>query len=270
MLILFNFLRELPYFSQMIRVVILGAGNVARHLYNGFLKQKMVQVIQCYNRKGLRLHPDQLENSVIQDISTLKEADVYVMALSDDAIKTVSSQLPFKNKLVVHTSGSVPMNMLDDSNRKGVFYPLQTFSKDKDVDFRKIPFCVEAENEEDLNVLKNLAKSLSEKIYEVSSKQRNILHVSAVFVNNFTNYLFSVGNDICEEHNVPFEILHPLILETAEKITKMEPNLAQTGPAVRNDAKTIERHLNILSNASQKKLYQTLTKAIQSKYGKKL
>ncbi len=270
MLILFNFLRELPYFSQMIRVVILGAGNVAQHLYTAFLEQKSVEVIQCYNRKGLQLHPNQKISAITKDIDVLLEADIYILAVSDDAIKEVSSQLPFKDKLVVHTSGSVPIEMLDNSNRKGVFYPLQTFSKDKDVDFSKVPFCLEAERDDDLELLKNLARSLSEKVYEISSEQRNILHVSAVFVNNFTNYLFSVGNDICEEYDVPFEILHPLILETAKKITKMDPAEAQTGPAVRKDNQTIERHLNILSDTSQKELYQNLTKAIQSKYGKKL
>ncbi|GAA4272084.1 Rossmann-like and DUF2520 domain-containing protein [Aquimarina gracilis] len=254
----------------MIRVVILGAGNVAQHLYAAFLKQKSINVIQCYNRKGVLLHPNQNKNTITQDINLLKEADIYVLAVSDDAIKKVALQLPFKGKLVVHTSGSVPIEMLDNSNKKGVFYPLQTFSKDKDVDFSTVPFCLEAENEDDLKLLKDLAGSLSKKVYKISSEQRNVLHVSAVFVNNFTNHLFSVGNDICQEHNIPFEILHPLILETTNKITKMPPSEAQTGPAIRKDNQTIERHLNILSHASQKELYKILTKAIQSKYGKKL
>ncbi len=270
MLILFNFLKELPYFSQMIRVVILGAGNVAQHLYAAFMNQKSIEVIQCYNRKGRLLHPDQKESSVIKDITTLQEADVYILAVRDDAIKKVSSQLPFQNRLVVHTSGSVPIDMLGNLNRKGVFYPVQTFSKDKDVDFDNVPFCVEARKEDDLHLLKNLAKSLSEKVFEISSEQRNILHVSAVFVNNFTNYLFSIGNDICKKYNVPFEILHPLLLETAKKAIKMSPDQAQTGPAIRKDNQTIERHLQIISDPLQKEIYQTLTRAIQSKYGKKL
>ncbi len=264
------FLRELPYFSQMIRVIILGAGNVAKHLYAAFYNQKSVEVVQCYNRKGLSLHPDQRENTITQDFSSLKEADIYILAVSDDAIEEVSSLLPFTNKLIVHTSGSVPMNVLTDTNKRGVFYPLQTFSKDKAVDFSTIPFCLEAENEADLTLLKKLSSTLSKKVYEVSSEQRNVLHVSAVFVNNFTNYLFSTANDICNEHDVPFEILYPLIMETAKKITKMNPDLAQTGPGIRNDSKTINRHLKILTDTTQQEIYKTLTKAIQSKYGKKL
>ncbi|WP_103070596.1 Rossmann-like and DUF2520 domain-containing protein [Aquimarina sediminis] len=254
----------------MIKIVILGAGNVAKHLYTAFCNNKSAEVVQCYNRKGLQLSSDQKENTIIKDLSSIKEADIYILAVSDDAISEVSALLPFRNRLVVHTSGSVPMDTIDNAHRKGVFYPLQTFSKDKSVDFSKVPFCLEAVNTSDLKILKNLASTLSEKTYDISSEQRNILHVSAVFVNNFTNYLFSVGNDICKEHKIPFEILHPLILETAEKATKINPDLAQTGPAIRNDSETIKRHSKIVTNPLQQEIYLTLTKAIQSKYGKKL
>ncbi len=267
---MFIFLRELPYFSQMIRVVILGAGNVAQHLYTAFYTKKSVTIVQCYNRKGVRLHPDQQKNSIINDLDKLIEADIYILAISDDAIAEISSILPFKNRLVVHTSGSVPMSYIAKNNKKGVFYPLQTFSKDIPVDYKDVPFCIEAEEKKDLKLLKELASILSEKVYQISSNQRNILHVAAVFVNNFTNHLIAVGNDICNEHDVPFEILHPLIQETTQKITQISAKQAQTGPAIRNDSKTIERHLKMLTDNSQKEIYQILTKAIQSKYGKKL
>ncbi|PKV50588.1 coenzyme F420-dependent NADP oxidoreductase-like protein [Aquimarina sp. MAR_2010_214] len=254
----------------MIRVIILGAGNVAKHLYTAFYDHKSVEVVQCYNRKGLRLHPNQKEITITQNINSLKEADVYILAVSDDAIEEVSNLLPFKNKFIVHTSGSVPMHILNSDNQRGVFYPLQTFSEDKAVDFTSVPFCLEAENAVSMNTLQKLSSMLSEKVYHISSEQRNVLHVSAVFVNNFANYLFSTGNDICNEYDVPFEILHPLIQETAQKITEMNPDLAQTGPAIRNDIKTIKRHLKILTNNTQKEIYKTLTRGIQSKYGKKL
>lgn len=254
----------------MIRVILLGAGNVAQHLYKAFYKQPAITIVQCYNRKGVRLHPDQNENNVTKNIASIKEADIYIMAVSDDAIKTLSNQLPFTNRLVVHTSGSVPMIAINNSNRQGVFYPLQTFTSDKAVNFAKIPICIEGDQEKDLFLIERLALLLSKKTYQISSAQRNILHVSAVFVNNFTNHLFSIGNDICKENNIPFEILHPLLQETAKKALKINPNKAQTGPAVRNDTKTIARHLKLLSDPSQQEIYQTLTKAIQSKYGKKL
>ncbi|WP_298321018.1 Rossmann-like and DUF2520 domain-containing protein [uncultured Aquimarina sp.] len=254
----------------MITIVILGAGNVAKHLYTAFLNQKSVAIVQCYNRKGIQIHKDQEAATITNDLNDLKKADLYILAISDDAIAKVSSSLPFQNRLVVHTSGSVPIKAIDNKNSRGVFYPLQTFSATKKVDYSKIPFCIEADQEKDVIILKNLASILSKKIYDISSEQRNVLHVAAVFVNNFTNYMFSVGNEICEENNIPFEILHPLIQETAKKIIEIEPDIAQTGPAIRKDVKTIDRHLEILKNDSQKQLYKMLTKAIQSKYGKEL
>ncbi|WP_378175614.1 Rossmann-like and DUF2520 domain-containing protein [Aquimarina sp. SS2-1] len=251
-------------------IVLLGAGNVAQHLYTAFLNQKSVEVIQCYNRKGIKLHKDQKSDTITTDLTKLKEADLYILAISDDAVEKVSSALPFMDRLVVHTSGSVPMKSIDNRNHPGVFYPLQTFSATKKVDFNKIPFCIEAERKTDVVFLKKLASMLSQKVYDISSDQRNLLHVAAVFVNNFTNYMFSVGSEICTENNVPFEILHPLIQETAKKIQEIAPDKAQTGPAVRNDSLTIERHLGILTNDLQIQLYKTLTKAIKSKYGKEL
>ncbi|TPN83408.1 Rossmann-like and DUF2520 domain-containing protein [Aquimarina algicola] len=254
----------------MIRIIILGSGNVAKHLYKAFMNIKAINVIQCYNRKGILLHPDQELGDITNDLQVLKEADLYIVAVSDDAIKTVSDGLMFNDRLVVHTSGSSPLHTLNNANKRGVFYPLQSFSQQKDIDFESIPFCLEAEHEKDLALLKKVAGSLSKNVYEISSEQRNTLHVAAVFANNFTNYLFSTAKNICDTQKVPFEILHALILETATKITEIDPDLAQTGPALRNDTKTIQRHLNTLSNQEHKNIYQALTAAIQSKHGKKL
>ena len=267
---LFLILRLLPYFCRMIEVCLLGAGNVATHLYQALNGTDDVNIIQCYNRKGVLLHPNQDATQVITDIAALKDADVYIVAVSDDAIAQISDQLPFQNRLVVHTSGSVPMTAIAGDNRKGVFYPLQTFSKDKSVEFNIIPICIEAEETQDLNTLKKLASLLSDKVYEITSAQRNVLHVSAVFVNNFTNHLYTIGTDICDAYDVPFEILHPLIQETAKKILEIPAKEAQTGPAIRNDQQTIARHLKIMNTDSQKEIYTILTKAIQSKHGKKL
>lgn len=267
---MFNFLRELAYFCRMIRVVLLGAGNVAQHLYAGFLHQPTIEVIQCYNRKGQPVHPEQPKHQILKNITLLEDADVYILAVSDDAIKEVSSALPFSGRFVVHTSGSAPMHVLDASNHRGVFYPLQTFSKDTPVDFSNVPFCLETERTQDIALLQQLTSVLSPKGYKISSAQRNALHVAAVMVNNFTNHLFSIGNDICRDNDIPFEILHPLISETALKVTKIQPDQAQTGPAKRNDQDTIDRHIQFLSNPTHQEIYQILTKAIQAKYGKKL
>jgi predicted short-subunit dehydrogenase-like oxidoreductase (DUF2520 family) len=194
---------------------------------------------------------------------------MYIIAVPDDAIASVSSKLPFKNRLVVHTSGSVALNALDDKNRKGVFYPLQTFSKDKALDFSTIPICIESENSNDFQVLDKVAKSISNAVFAVNTDQRKALHVAAVFVNNFVNHLYQIGNEICEEHQVPFEILKPLIQETANKINTLSPKDAQTGPAKRKDTQTINSHLNFLSNENQGTIYNILTQSIQDN-GKKL
>ncbi|MBP2832848.1 DUF2520 domain-containing protein [Aquimarina sp. U1-2] len=254
----------------MIRVVLLGAGNVAQHLYTALLNQKHITVVQCYNRKKKTLSTTQNKDEVTNIIHSIKDADIYILAVSDDAIAELSAQLRIKNKLVVHTSGSVPIQAIAAIHKKGVFYPLQTFSATTPIDFAKLPICIEAENHHDLTRLRDLATSLTKNVYEVTSEQRNFLHVSAVFVNNFTNYLFSIGHEICALNDLPFEMLHPLITETAQKITKMNPTQAQTGPAVRKDTKTIARHLQTLSNPEHIEIYQMLTKAIQTKYGKKL
>jgi len=226
-------------------ILIVGKGNVATHLYNAFLNVDEIAVTKISSR----------------DLTNIPKATITIIAVSDDAIAEVSSKIT--NDFVVHTSGSVAMNDLKNSHRKGVFYMLQTFSKDKKVDFNEIPFCLEAENKEDYQLLEFLAKSIGQKIYTISSEQRKTLHVAAVFVNNFTNHLFKIGNDICNTNNVPFEILQPLIKETVLKIEKLSPEKAQTGPAIRNDKKTIKNHLNLLDK-NQQKIYKILTKSIQN------
>ena len=161
------------------------------------------------------------------------------------------------------------MSVFTNFERFGVFYPLQTFSKNKAVDFKNIPLCIEANNEADLQLLEQLAREVSEKVYRISSEQRKYLHVAAVFVSNFVNYLYTEGQVICERNQIPFEILHPLILETATKIIDLSPKEAQTGPAKRNDLAVINSHLELL-NEEQKKNYQILTGSIQKLHGKEL
>lgn len=252
----------------MIKVAIIGGGNVATHLANAFSNTNEVSLVQVYARNIEQIEHLKDLTSITNSIELLTKADVYIIAVSDDAIGDVSSKIEQKNGLVVHTSGSVAMQLLQNTGRKGIFYLLQSFSKDKEVNFNEIPFCLEAENEEDLQLLENLAKSIGKKIYRINSEQRKRLHVAAVFVNNFTNHMYKVGADICNEHQVPFEILQPLIQETAQKITELSPDVAQTGPAKRNDQKTIQDHLALL-NAEQQEIYKLITKSIQQN-GKEL
>ncbi|MCD0465467.1 Rossmann-like and DUF2520 domain-containing protein [Flavobacterium sp. ENC] len=253
----------------MIRITIIGSGNVAQHLIKAFAKSELVEIVQVHSRKKEKLATLLEFDKITDTFEDLKEADMYIIAVSDNSISDVSQQLPFQNRIVVHTSGAASLEVLDSKNRKGVFYPLQTFSKDKDVDFSKVPMCLEAENTFDFRVLEMAAKSISNVVFAINSDQRKALHVSAVFVNNFTNHLYQIGQEICEEHQVPFEILKPLIQETAEKVNTLDPAAAQTGPAKRNDSLTIAAHLDYLNTENQKNIYKILTQSIQNN-GKKL
>jgi len=253
----------------MIQVVIIGSGNVAHHLIEAFAKSATVEVIQVFARQKESVTAQFDFNQIIDNFNELKEADLYIIAVTDDAIAKVSAQIPFKNGLVAHTSGSVSINSLDDKNRKGIFYPLQTFTKNKAIDFSQIPICIESENETDFELLKNVAQSISANVHKINSQQRKALHVSAVFVNNFVNYLYQIGNEICTENNVSFDILKPLILETANKVMSLSPKEAQTGPAKRNDSQTIKAHLDFLSNEDHTTIYKILTQSIQNN-GKEL
>lgn len=248
----------------MLKVTVIGSGNVAQHLIKVFLQTKEVSLVQAFARQPkslLHLFP---KEQITNDYKTLQEADVYIISVTDNAINEVSSQLPFKNKLVVHTSGTSSLEVLDTKNRKGVFYPLQTFSKSKEVDFSSIPLCLEAENENDYKTLELLAKAISNKVYNISSEQRKSLHVAAVFVSNFVNHMYVIGSEICETNNVPFEVLQPLIQEVANKITTLSPKEAQTGPALRNDTKTIEKHIEFLKDSNYQDIYKLLTQSIQN------
>lgn len=253
----------------MIKVVLIGSGNVAQHLIQAFAKSKEIKVSQVFSRRKETIVPLLDSGKITNNFNDLAEADIYIIAVSDDAIAKVSSQLPFKNRLVVHTSGSVPIDSLDNKNKRGIFYPLQTFTKGKEVDFSQIPICLESENDPDFELLEKAAQSISNNVIKSNEKQRKALHISAVFVNNFVNEMYRIGNEICEENKVPFEILKPLILETVNKVMTLSPKEAQTGPAKRNDAQTIEAHLDFLSNENHAKIYKILTQSIQTN-GKEL
>ena len=249
----------------MIKVTILGNGNLATHLTRVFIKKKQIDLVQVYSRSLDKMKHLSNKVSITDNLLDLKDADVYIIAISDNSIAELSSQLNLKDGLVVHTSGSVPMNALKGDFNKGVFYPLQTFTKGKRIKFKSIPICIEATNEEHLKLLEKLAGEISNDIRRITSIEREKLHLAAVFVNNFVNHLYQIANEICDENNLPFDILYPLIKETATKIESVSPTDAQTGPAKRNDSKTIEKHLDQLS-FSQKEIYKTITNSITNSF----
>ncbi|MDU8887191.1 Rossmann-like and DUF2520 domain-containing protein [Yeosuana sp. MJ-SS3] len=253
----------------MISVVILGAGNVATHLFKAFTKSDEVQVKTWYNRDIDKLKSYKNDVYITNNLALLKEADIYILAVSDDAISKLSSALPFENKFLVHTSGSVSVHTLDKKNRRGVLYPIQTLSKDAEIDFSNVPLCLETLEKTDLKTLKNLAEAIDSPYYKISTEQRLTLHLVAIFINNFTNQLYRIGHEIADAKHIDFNILKPLILETANKVQNMSPYLAQTGPAIRNDEKTIKKHLKLLENENYKEIYRLLTHSIQQTHGRK-
>ena len=253
----------------MISVILLGAGNVATHLFKAFSKSDKITVNQWYSRNLKSIIPFKNKVEICDQISELKEADIYLLAVSDDAISELSSALNFENRMVVHTSGTVNVHDLDRKHRRGVFYPLQTFSKDVEMDISEVPFCIEALDKKDLPLLKELADAVGSKSYKISTEQRQTLHLAAVFVNNFVNQLYRIGHEITDVKNINFDILKPLILETAKKVQSVSPYMAQTGPAKRNDKKTIKKHIKLLDNEIHEDIYKLLTESIQRTHGRK-
>ncbi|MCB9426927.1 MAG: DUF2520 domain-containing protein [Flavobacteriales bacterium] len=255
----------------MVKITIIGGGNVAHHLIEQVQLAEGLELVQAWARNTYELSMRFPELNVTSDFSLLEEADIYVLAVSDDAIASVSAQLPFTDRLVVHVSGTQPLTLLSDKNRRGVWYPLQSFSKEKKIDLKEVPFCLETENKEDLEVLKQLTVLLNAKVYELDSEQRKALHVAAVFCNNFVNQMYHLADSICEQHNLPFEILQPLILATAKKVKHSKPFEVQTGPAVRNDQNTINNQQDFLKDVPQtQKIYNLLTRSIQETHVKEL
>lgn len=194
-------------------------------------------------------------------------SDLIILAVPDSKIAEVAKNLQNRSGTVVHTSGNTPMSTLANFECHGVFYPLQTFTKNQEVAFAEVPICIEASTKEVLNRLLELAKKLSPLVYQINSQQRKNLHVAAVTVNNFTNYLYGLAAEFLEDHSLDFDLLKPLILETAKKITSISPNQAQTGPAKRGDLSTIEQQLKLLENKPELQiLYQLFSEQLMKKY----
>jgi len=271
MLIIIKSLRRiLLYFCAMISIVLLGTGNVAKHLFDAFSKNPLVEVVQVVGRNSETLKSFGKATIDVTNSGTIADADCYIIAVSDDSIDTVSQLLINKNALILHTSGSVSLDALASHKKAGIFYPLQTLSKERAVDFETVPLCIEVKNTKDLPLLEELANAISNKVYVINSDQRKNLHLAAVFANNFTNYMYRIAHEICVEHQLPFDIIKPLITETAAKIQEWPPSTMQTGPARRHDQATIKKHLSQLRVGNQKEIYELLSESISNSYGEEL
>jgi len=253
------------------KIIIIGMGNVGQHLASK-LVQEGHQLLQCYNRSPLST--DTLEadwkNVLTDDWKQLRsDAELVILSVADDAIFETSKALPNSlqnNALVVHTSGFYGREILaPEIKQKGIFYPLNSFTKGSSIDWDYTPMFLTA-SEPYIQWLRTLAESFSKEIYEVDEKQKAILHIAAVMVNNFTNALFTMADDLLKENQMDLKPLLPLIETTFQKIKQMPPRKAQTGPAIRNDQETISKHIQLLKeHPLQKELYQLLTNYINPK-----
>jgi len=248
-------------------IVCIGSGNVATHLAIAFkaIGADIVQVWSHDSRNAEILAALTKAEPISNWDHLDRTADCYLIAVKDDAIASVAAHLTDVKGIVIHTSGATPMSVLSESkNGYGVLYPLQTFSKSKAVDMTKVPLCIEADREETLEKIKAIAQLLSPKVAVVTTSQRSILHLAAVFACNFSNHLYELSSQLLEQHQLPFDLLKPLILETAEKVQSATPAESQTGPAVRNDQETIKKHLNLLEGSPVlQKIYETLSNSIK-------
>lgn len=247
-------------------IVLLGSGNVATHLGRAF-KMAGQSIVQVWSRdiSNASELADTLAAEPISEMFDLdRSADLYIIAVKDEAIREVALALDISDKLIVHTSGSTGLDILDGvSSRIGVFYPLQTFSKTKSVDFRQIPIAIEGNTADVTSTIRAIADRLSERVIELSSEQRKALHIAAVFACNFTNHLFALSQELLREQKLDFDLLRPLIAETADKIQMNDPISVQTGPAIRDDKTTIQAHLNLLHDKQElMELYQKLSQSI--------
>lgn len=253
--------------KNKLRIVLIGAGRVATHLSARLASS--FQLVQVYSRTmpSAESIATLYGAEAINDVRLIcPDADVYLYALSDDALPAIIQQVAVRNTkgLHVHTAGSVGIDVFGDAvPRAGVLYPMQTFSKEKAIDWAEVPVFIEAKQPSDLATLQEIASALTPKVYEASSAQRQTLHLAAVFCCNFTNHLYAVAHRLLSEQGLPFEAMLPLIRETVQKVETLSPIDAQTGPAVREDQSILQRqHASLPDGSWEQQLYDLISQHI--------
>jgi predicted short-subunit dehydrogenase-like oxidoreductase (DUF2520 family) len=247
-------------------IVIIGSGNLATHLGRVLIKRgyNLVQVFSktMANAKALGTELNVPFSNSVAKLN--KAADIYFLCVKDDVIHQFLNKIDLTNRLIVHTSGSTPLNILRPYSKNiGVFYPLQTFKKEHKAKFKKVPLLIEANTVSNKNKLLSIARDLSKNVYELNSNQRQLLHLAAVFACNFTNHLYSIAENICSQNQIDFNLLKPLIKLTAKRIESESPAVLQTGPAFRKDYKTIEfQELLLKDDPVLLEIYKSFTKDI--------
>ncbi len=249
-------------------IVLVGAGRVATSLSVALMKAGH-HIRQVYSRteKSAKTLADRLNADYTTSLDALvKDADIYIIALTDTALASLAQEITNGREhcLFVHTAGSMSIDTLN-CPRRGVFYPMQTFSLERLVDFQHVPVFVEASNGDDLQIIRTLATSISDSVFTLSPPHRQYLHLAAVFCCNFTNHCYAIADRLLKEHGVPFSVMWPLIDETAAKAHKMPPLVGQTGPAARGDQDVMRRQERLLADhPAWQQIYQLMSQDIQT------
>ncbi len=245
------------------KIALIGCGNVATNMGIA-LQQKgySISIVYGHTKKNAQELSALLKCKWTTTPQEIKDADIYLTALKDSVAREVWQQINFDNKLVLHTAGSLPANVLQPyTNNYGVIYPLMTLSQKRILDFTTIPLFIEANTPENLEKTRHIAHSISNIVQETDSETRGKIHLAAVWANNFTNYAYAVAGEILKKENIPFNTLLPLIDETARKVHDMTPIEAQTGPAIRMDQNIIKKHLSIMED-KEAELYKKISEGI--------
>lgn len=257
---------------QQFSIVLIGAGNLATHLAKALHRSGNV-IRQVYSRTEasavcLAKEVEAIPITAFEDVAN--DADLYIVALKDAVLEELISAMVKgrEEALWVHTAGSISMSVWEGHglSRYGVFYPMQTFSKQHEVCFSSIPIFVETNRDSDRKLLKTVASSVSKIVYEADSEQRRSLHLAAVFCCNFTNHMYALAAELLEKYGLPFDTMKALIDETATKVHELPPYLAQTGPAVRNDVNVMNKHLQMLEgDAQMQAIYKLISDSIHER-----
>lgn len=248
------------------RLVMIGAGNVASSLAPAIHQADAAEVVQVYSRHlaNARTIADAIPGAeATADLADIiPDADVYLLSVSDDALNDTVSALKPNNALWLHTSGSTGMEILSRlSDNYGVFYPLQTFSKSRHVNLDSVSLFTEGSNPEVEDRIKEMAEKVFKNVYHADSQTRRRMHVAAVFACNFSNYMWMIAHDLLEKHDIPFDVLAPLLRETLDKALLMNPRDGQTGPARRGDTALIQTHAAMLPD-NLREIYTLLSDSI--------
>lgn len=249
------------------KIAIIGSGNIASFFANKIYKNYELTQIISKNIEHAKQLSSKYKCQYSNNLEHLNnDLEVIIFAVKDDVLIELSKTYSFQNKLVIHTAGSVDLDDIKSFSKNiSCIWCIYSIQKDNLPTSDSIPLVVNANNETSLNLVKKIAASISKNIIQLSDEQKNILHLAAVFANNFTNHLYVLSKQICEDHQIPFDILKPIILNTAEKVQNQNPKLLQSGPAIRHDKQTMEKHLMLIQNDNLKKLYSLLSTSIQQK-----